>query len=167
MGPVPQVYRMNEKNFDRALTSLISAQETLPLRKKILKPFLSEAECRNPGDEDPTTFHFACKVENQIVAIATFLAEPHACLSKALHPYRLRGMASDNQWGLHQGFGSRVLLDGIEYLRVHQNCDAVWCNAREQAFGFYEKMGFQFYGEMFDIKDIGPHKVMYKIINPR
>ncbi len=167
MGPIPQVYRMNERNFAHTSTTLISTQETLPLRKKILKPFLTEAECINPGDDLQSTFHFACKVDSKIVSIATFLAEPHPCLPQALHPYRLRGMASDTDLGPRQGYGSRVLQEGIEYLQTHQQCDAIWCNAREQAFGFYEKMGFQFFGELFDIKDIGPHKVMYKILNPR
>ena len=143
---------------------LITTTQTLPLRKRVLKPFLSEAECVNPGDDLPTTFQFGLVHNNQIVSIATFIQEPFAELPAAF-PYRLRGMASDKRYQ-GQGFGREVLLYGLESLR-QTNCDLVWCNAREIAFPFYEKLGFSYLGPLFDIKDIGPHKVMYKRLIPR
>ena len=36
----------------------------------------------------------------------------------------------------------------------------LWCDAREVAFGFYERMGFVFLNDTYDIPDIGPHRTM-------
>lgn len=38
--------------------------------------------------------------------------------------------------------------------------EVLWCDAREVAFGFYERLGFDYLNEMFDIPDIGPHRTM-------
>jgi GNAT superfamily N-acetyltransferase len=142
----------------------ITYQETLPLRKKILKPFLSENECVNPGDELPTTYHLGLFYNNHLVSISTFLLESHPDFS-AGHPYRLRGMATDVRYQGH-GFGQMVLRHGVELIK-EKRADFLWFNARQKAFSFYEKLGFRYHGPMFDLKDIGPHKVMYKILIPR
>ena len=36
----------------------------------------------------------------------------------------------------------------------------VWCNARVSAAPFYEALGFRSKGPDFEVKDIGPHRVM-------
>ena len=36
----------------------------------------------------------------------------------------------------------------------------LWCDAREVAFGFYERMGFGYLNEVYDIPEIGPHRTM-------
>ena len=143
---------------------LISTKESLPLRKKVLKPFLREEECVNPGDDLPTTYHFGLLKSGEIVSIATFILESHRAFF-AGHPYRLRGMATDSSVQ-GQGLGSQLLVYGVEFLRA-KRCDFIWFNAREKAFSFYKNLGFLTHGEMFEIKDIGPHKVMYKHIIPK
>ncbi len=143
---------------------LISTKQTLPLRQKVLKPFLPADECVNPGDDLPTTYHFGLFYSGKLIAVATFLLEPHPNFSAGF-PYRLRGMATEEKYR-GQGFGQLLLRYGIEFLR-EKRCDFVWCNARIKAFPFYEKLSFKFHGPLFDIKDIGPHKVMYKHIIPR
>jgi GNAT superfamily N-acetyltransferase len=140
---------------------LITTQETLPLRKKVLKPFLREEECVNPGDDNPSTFHIGLFKTGRLVCIATFLSEPHPEFS-AGNPYRLRGMATDPEFQ-GQGLGSVLLTFGVEYLRTRRS-DLLWFNAREKAFKFYGNLGFIIHGPLFEIKDIGPHKVMYKRI---
>ena len=142
----------------------ISTKETLPVRKKILKPFLREEECVNPGDDLPTTYHFGLYKSGELVSIATFLYESHPEFSAGF-PYRLRGMATDSSVQ-GQGLGSLLLVYGVEFLRA-KKCDFIWFNAREKAFSFYQKLGFIIHGPMFEIKDIGPHKVMYKHIIPK
>ncbi len=141
----------------------ITTAQTLPLRQKVLKPFLQESECINPGDDLQTTFHFGLVSNDKILSIATFLKEDSPEIP-AVFSYRLRGMATDSEFQ-GQGCGRLVLLGGIERLQK-LNCDLIWCNARENAFHFYEKLGFTFHGPMFEIKDIGPHKVMYKRLTP-
>jgi hypothetical protein len=137
---------------------------TLPLRQKVLKPFLHTDDCVNPGDDDPTTFHLGLFHSQKLITICTFLREPHQAFS-AGNPYRLRGMATDPQYQ-GQAFGQILLQHGISTLK-QKNCDLLWCNARQRAFNFYEKMGFFYHGDFFDLDRIGPHKVMYKYLNPR
>lgn len=143
---------------------LITTQETLALRKKILKPFLSEAECINPGDEFDSTYHYGLFINDHISSVATFIAEPHADFSSK-HPYRLRGMATDSH-DHRRGYGKALLQYGISELEK-KGCDFLWFNARINAFPFYESLQFSFHGPLFELKDIGPHKVMYKYLNPR
>lgn len=142
----------------------ISTAETLDLRQRVLKPFLSKDECINPGDDLITTKHFGLFHECKLICIATFILEPHPSLSSGF-PYRLRGMATDEKYR-GQGFGQILLRYGVEYLR-QKRCDLVWFNARIKAFPFYEKQGYQYFGPLFEMKDIGPHKVMYKPLIPR
>ncbi|MGZ3779988.1 MAG: GNAT family N-acetyltransferase [Pseudobdellovibrionaceae bacterium] len=142
----------------------ISARETFQLRRDVLKPFLSLEECVNEGDHLPTTFHLGLFHKNKIVSIATFILESHPDFSAGL-PYRLRGMATDKNFQ-GQGFGQKLLRYGVEHLR-QKHCDLIWFNARESAFYFYEKLGFLHHGGLFELKNIGPHKVMYKPLFPR
>lgn len=142
----------------------ITTAETLPLRQKVLKPFLRPEECINPGDDLPTTYHFGLFHNGELVSIATFLMESHPEFSAGF-PYRLRGMATDDRFQ-GQGLGQKLLRHGVEYLRS-KRCDFIWFNARIKAFPFYEKLGFYYHGPLFEMKDIGPHKVMYKPLIPR
>jgi len=144
--------------------SKIPTAYTLPLRQKVLKPFLHADDCVNPGDDAPTTFHLGLFHERKLVTICTFVSEPSPIFN-AGNPFRLRGMATDpNYHG--QGFGQVLLQHGMVLLK-QQYCDLVWCNARIKAFGFYEKMGFRFHGPLFEMDRIGAHKVMYKYLIPR
>lgn len=142
----------------------ITTSQTLPIRKKVLKPFLTPEECINPGDDLVTTYHFGLFHGNDLVSVATFLLESHPDFSAGF-PYRLRGMATEEKYR-GQGFGQKLLTHGVEFLR-EKRCDFVWFNARIKAFPFYEKLGFDYYGPLFELKGIGPHKVMYKHLIPR
>ncbi len=142
----------------------ITTEQTLPIRQRVLKPHLSQTECVNPGDDLPTTFHFGLFINDQLISIATFLQESHPAFPSGF-PYRLRGMATDDSFR-GQRLGQKLVSFGVEELRS-RCCDLVWFNARERAFPFYERLGFSFYGPLFDIKEIGPHKVMYKHLIPR
>lgn len=159
MGTIPQVYRMSRKQ-NKIEVKKITAIETLELRQKVLKPFLQKHECVNPGDEDTATYHFGAFIDGRLVSVATFIPEGHTISPQANRPYRLRGMATlpETQG---TGCGGTLLRQSLRTLKDLEQCNFVWCNAREKAFGFYEKLGFQFWGPVFDIKDIGPHKVMY------
>lgn len=142
----------------------ISTTETLPLRQKVLKPFLRPEECVNDGDDFSTTCHLGLFHLGQLVSTATFLLESHPDFSAGF-PFRLRGMATDSKYQ-GQGFGKILLNYGVEHLR-QKRCDLIWFNARISAFPFYEKLGFLHHGPLFELKNIGPHKVMYKPIIPR
>jgi GNAT superfamily N-acetyltransferase len=136
----------------------MEVQDVLPLRHRILRPHQSIQDCAFPQDQWLTTFHVGAISSGQVVSVATFHEEAFPKLP-AKQPYRLRGMATDNN-SQGKGIGRRVLELGIEELKS-RGCDLLWCNAREIAFPFYEKIGMKYEGPMFDIPSIGPHKVMY------
>ncbi len=137
----------------------IQVEELLPLRHRILKPHLKFSECLLPEDRFPATFHLGIFHFDHLVSVATFMMQPHPDFSAGF-PYRLRGMATDDKYR-GQGFGALVLQSGVILLK-QMHCDFLWFNARISAFGFYQKLGFQNSGPVFDIAGIGPHKVMYK-----
>lgn len=147
------------------LIRFIRSEELLSLRQQVLKPKLTRLQCRMPGDDDDTSFHVGLFFKNRLVSIATFMAEAHPELKGYHHPFRLRGMATDQEFQ-GQGFGAQVLNFGETTVR-DRGGDFIWFNAREVAFPFYEKLGFEFSGPMFDIPDVGPHKVMYKVLKSR
>ena len=142
----------------------ISAEEVLPLRHRILKPHLMQEECVLPEDKLSTTMHLGILYFEKLVSIATFMLQSHPDFS-AGHPYRLRGMATDEKYR-DRGFGALALQSGIILLR-QKNCDFIWFNARIKAIGFYSKLGFQSTGPAFDLPSSGLHKVMYKPLFPR
>jgi hypothetical protein len=140
---------------------IISAAEARPLRHQVLRPHQEFKTILYPQDQWPTTFHIGARLDGKIVCVATFHEEAFAELPAQL-PYRLRGMATDTSFH-GKGIGRMVLEKGIQELKS-RHCDLLWCNAREVAFQFYEKLGLLYLGPMFDIPDIGPHKVMYKYL---
>jgi len=137
----------------------ITASETWPLRLKVLRPHQTLQDCVYPQDEWPTTFHVGAIKSGHVVGIATFHEESCPTL-KATKPYRLRGMATDSSFH-GQGIGRKVLEKGIQEIR-RRGSDLLWCNAREVAFPFYEKLGLEFQGPLFDLPTLGPHKIMFK-----
>lgn len=144
--------------------SFITAAEALPLRQKVLRPLLRPEDCFYKEDDLATSFHLGLFHAGRLVCIATFMLEASATFH-AGHPYRLRGMATDPRYR-GQGFGGILLRQGIEVLK-DRRCDLLWFNAREAAFPFYESLGFQYHGGLFEMPGIGPHKVMYKHLIPR
>lgn len=140
------------------LITFKKAHEIYPLRSQILRPGQPLELSQYPGDDSPENFHLAAMEKDVIVGIASFYLEPFKEFS-AKKPYRLRGMATAPEVR-GQGHGRALVESGLEELRA-RGCDLLWFNARQVAFGFYEKMGFQYHGEMFELPLIGPHKVMY------
>lgn len=147
-----------------AHVNFITPAETLPLRRKILRPLLRLEDCAYPTDRDATTFHLGLFHAGHLVAISTFQQQAHPDLP-AGYPFRLRGMASDEKYR-GRGFGGILLRQGIEILKSRR-ADLLWFNARTGALGFYGKLGFHVHGGLFQIEGIGPHKVMYKHLIPR
>lgn len=149
--------------FVKPLIQLISPEQTYHLRHKVLRPHQNFDAVKYADDFSADAFHVGALIDGRIVGIATFAREIHAPVEKihpSKNPYRLRGMATD--FDFHgQGIGAAVMHFSFAQLRERQ-CDLLWCNARKIAFPFYEKLDFKYIGEMFEMPDIGPHKVMYK-----
>ncbi len=143
---------------------LISAQDTYPIRHQVLKPYLkNEAEVFLEGDRIPSSFHVGVFENEEIITIASFFQENHPQFPQSHLGYRLRGMASKKNQS-HKGYG-KAAIEFAENILMNRNCDLLWCHAREVAYGFYEKLSFQYFGNTFDIPQIGPHKIMWKKIS--
>ena len=141
--------------------SLVPLEATIPLRLRVLRPGGTEADCHFPSDQVPGGFHVGTFLNAACVAVGSFSPEGHEQF-KAHHPYRLRGMASAPEV---RGLGAgRILLEHAVDVLAHRGCDLLWCNAREVAIPFYERMGLSGVGPLFDIPGIGPHQVMYRTI---
>ena len=171
----------SDLSFDKNVKiQFVHVNDILNLRSRVLRPGQDILRCQFPEDNEPTTFHLGLifdvnnfdkemtsnqHMENyssdkKVVCTGTFIKQNHSDIffSNAKNAYRLRGMATDTNF---QGnnLGSILLQTAIMILKSN-NCDLLWFNAREKAYSFYCNNGFQYYGESFDIQDIGPHKVM-------
>ncbi len=138
----------------------VKAHQCLELRSKVLRPNQPIDVCHYPEDSHKDSFHLGYFIDQKMIGNGTFLPNANPDFSTSINPYRLRGMAVDPT---HQGqnIGTKILLRSLDILQEKQ-ADLIWFNARESAFGFYQKNGFLFHGRIFDIPTIGPHKVMYK-----
>ncbi len=141
----------------------LKTQAILALRQKLLRPEHSLDECRFAEDNDDMTSHFGAYTGKLLIGIVTVFPEnfPDAlngdiCSSA----WRLRAMATLPQL---RGLGiGRDLVSHCSAYVIFQGGSLLWCNARSHAVKFYEKCGFQQYGDEFDIDRIGPHYCMLK-----
>jgi len=114
-------------------------------------------ECYFKNDDDDHTFHLGAFVSGSIASIASFYFENHSLIDQTVQ-YRLRGMATLPDFQ-NKGFSSELLK--MAFPIIQQNmCTTLWCNARMNAIGFYEKVGFVQSGELFNIEKIGKHGLM-------
>jgi predicted GNAT family N-acyltransferase len=58
-----------------------------------------------------------------------------------------------------EGIGKQLIEFAIEKLK-QMNVETLWCYARIKATGFYDKMGFKTLGDVYDVPEIGLHKLM-------
>ena len=138
----------------------ISAEETYPIRLEVLRKNIPLPHTFN-GDFDENTFHLGAFTNNQLIAVSSFMKVSKKEFKGS--QYQLRGMATLERF---QGSGAGKLMveEAVERLKL-SSINFLWCNAREIAVPFYKKQGFRTFGELFDIKHVGPHYVMLKELN--
>ncbi len=138
----------------------IPSVATIPLRNQILRPSRPESDCIYPGDDAPTTAHFAAYQGEQQVGIVSIyqvnFAEQHGV------GYQIRAMATVAAVR-GQGVGAQLLAHAEAYAMQH-NADYIWANARASAQGFYAKQGYQIDQKVFEIKGVGPHHLATKTL---
>ena len=131
----------------------VEVGRTRPLRAKVLRPGLAVDRVGFPGDDDPGTFHLAAVDDTDtVVGIVSLIPDGAAGV-------RLRSMAVDPAL---QGSGvGRLLIEAaVERLRA-AGAQRVWCNARDPAIGFYERLGWAVTGPGFVDDVLGiPHHPM-------
>jgi GNAT superfamily N-acetyltransferase len=129
----------------------ISSEETYPLRHLVL----GHPPEANNFPRDPESVHFGAFDGAALVSIVTAHREPRFGLEGA---WRIRGMATHPS-AQGTGAGGEVLQTLLTWGRL-ERVPLFWCNARERAIPFYLRHGFSIESELFDIKGVGPHKVM-------
>lgn len=139
---------------------MISAEKTVDLRMRVLRPFHPREACEYAEDLLPTTFHMGVLHQDKVVSNGTFMQQAQAQLPGPKLPYRLRGMATEPAMQGH-GLG-RKIIEAAEVELLKRGCDLLWFNARVSAEGFYKKLGYTAIEEIFQIDTVGPHKIMYK-----
>lgn len=140
----------------------ISALDTYPIRQTILFSGHSMETCQFKGDDEDQTFHLGAFIDSKLVSVASMYFERHPDIEEP-YQYQLQGMATLPDYQC-QGLSSALLQ--VAFPIVKQNfCHLVWCNAREGAIGFYEKVGFETLGDLFEISNLGNHLLMVKYLN--
>jgi GNAT superfamily N-acetyltransferase len=127
----------------------VEVADTYDLRRRVL--LVAPRPLALEGDEQADTFHLAAFDDDHIVAVASFVPGDDGV--------QLRGMAVDPDV---QGSGiGRVLLDAaVERLRA-AGVTRMWCNARDTAVPFYERLGWTTTGPGFVHAESGlPHHPM-------
>ena len=140
----------------------IPSKQTYPLRLEVLwKHKSSLDECGLEIDDLESTFHVGAFKNGEIVAVGTFLQQQNEKF-EAKNQYRLRAMATSPKVR-GENFGKQVIDFALVELK-NRGVELLWCDAREVAIGFYEKMGFKTLGDFYEVPIIGKHKLMYKRI---
>ncbi len=139
----------------------VPLETILPLRTKVLRPHLSAGEVAIwEGDRAERTRHWALLDEDaEVLGCATFLVAP-APFAPEREALRLRGMVTaPGRRG--EGVGTHLLEVAMSSMAItHAPIRTLWCNARQGAIAFYEKLGFEQRGDLFEVAEIGPHAVM-------
>jgi len=132
----------------------ISANKQYPLRRSVLGQGLPPDVPHKPGDDHPDTYHVGIYLGDDLVSIASLYHEPQPDTSDDGDTHwRLRGMATLPEYQGH-GYGKIALNACIDHAKAHQST-RIWCNARENAIGFYHNMGFVTLGDPYDLPGHG------------
>jgi GNAT superfamily N-acetyltransferase len=145
-------FRGNPGNIRR-----VDAATIRPLRRAILRPTRPAEASVYDQDDDPTTVHLAAYDDKTGALIGCVTVFP-APVEGEPRAWRLRGMAVDAP-RRGTGIGAELLAVAVEAVRS-AGAPLLWCEARENAQGFYERFGFVGSGELFDVPVAGPHRHM-------
>ncbi|OYX24876.1 MAG: GNAT family N-acetyltransferase [Flavobacteriales bacterium 32-35-8] len=142
-------------------TELITSKEAWSIRQPVLREGKPIEACIFDGDDFETTFHVGLFINDNLVAVATFMKNPNSLFLEK-NQFQLRGMAVLKEFQ-GKGYGHKILKFG-ESILIKQGVKLIWCNARKIAVNFYERNNYTIKGDSFIIPDIGIHYVMGKIL---
>jgi ribosomal protein S18 acetylase RimI-like enzyme len=136
----------------------ITTEQTYPLRNSVLRPNKPVESVFLEKDNDADTFHLGAFYEGKLISIGSFHQSDHSQFLQS-NQYQLRKMATDPQFR-KMNAGRQLIEFAFNELR-NRKVELMWCNAREVAIGFYEKLGLKTANNFFEVPGIGPHKLMY------
>jgi len=132
---------------------LATLEDVIQLRHQVLRKGRPIETASFFEDQFKSTLHFGIfNEQNKIICCLTITPNFY----KGIDAWQLRGMATDYEVQ-GKGLGSLLVKQSIKFVQNEQNKALMWCNARESAVRFYEKLGWHIDSERFDIEPIGPH----------
>ncbi|MGH9298988.1 MAG: GNAT family N-acetyltransferase [Acidimicrobiales bacterium] len=146
----------------------VEPSRTLELRQRVLRPHQSLEEMSLPGAGHPDAGIIGAtdRETGEVVGTASVTPEaPPDGLARVLPGgarWRLRSMATSEPLR-GAGVGSAVLAAALGHV-ADRGGGVVWCNARVRARAFYERAGFVAFGETWLEPDIGPHVMMWRVV---
>jgi ribosomal protein S18 acetylase RimI-like enzyme len=158
------------------VVELVEAQVVRPLRRAVLRPGRADEESAYPADDDPDTAHVATRIPApvgtkgpvaevaDVLAVGTVLREAPPWEPQQTDGWRVRGMATLPD-ARRRGLGGCVLDALLDHVAAHGG-GLVWCNARVAAQALYARAGFAARGPVFELPDIGPHRLMWRTVVP-
>lgn len=137
----------------------ITAASTFEVRHPVLRKGKPIESCDFEGDDLASTQHFGLFENNHLVGVISVFEKDNVLFPNE-NQAQIRGMAILEN---HQkkGFG-QLLIEHCENVLQMKKKSLIWFNARENAIEFYKKMGYNTFGNEFEINGIGTHYVMYK-----
>ncbi len=151
---------------DRASDAIVelAAEQTHPLRRRVLRAGTASREVAWEGDLLPGTRHLGIVSAGAVVTVSTWIPQPFPG-PPPIPAVRLRGMATDPE-RRGEGLGRRLLAAGCA-IAVDDGFDLVWANARTSALAFYVAAGFLVDGEEFTDATTGlPHHRIRRHLDP-
>jgi GNAT superfamily N-acetyltransferase len=134
----------------------ITAAETRPLRRRILRPHQAELELVYPGDEAPETLHVGWFDGLALRGVASLYRQSPEGAADDPGEWRLRGMAVVPE-SRRQGVGAALVAACEAHARTHGG-KRLWFNARVDALPFYFALGYEAFGEPYELPGIGLHR---------
>lgn len=141
--------------------AFITAEETLPLRSLQLRGGWELDRCRFDSDKIEGAFHLAHIIDDEVFCILSLHPQNYEGLKG--EGFQLRGMATHPHY-YKKGLGTSLIEFAIQELK-NRGIDYIWCNARREAYLFYEKIGFKYMSDEFEIPTAGPHRKMYLLLS--
>jgi predicted GNAT family N-acyltransferase len=146
----------------------VEARLTWDLRQAVLRPHQTIDHMALADDDEPSTGSFAAiTADGDIVgSVRVAPASPPFSVDTYAPPdtptWRLRGMATREDVR-NAGIGSALLGRTVQHVSDHGG-GLLWCNARVPAMNLYRRGGFVEHGDMWEDPDIGPHVVMWRLV---
>ena len=137
----------------------ITSEETFSVRSPVLREGLPIESCVFDGDNLTSTKHFGLFVDEKLTAIVSVFKNNNSTFNHE-NQFQIRGMAVLKEFQ-KLGFGKELLLHCEQFFK-YKNGTLIWFNARETAALFYEKLGYEKIGNLFNIESVGLHYIMKK-----
>jgi predicted GNAT family N-acyltransferase len=136
-----------------------SIEDIIDLRDRILIRGTHRISADFEGDREAETRHYGAFEDQTCVACVSLMKSEW----EGTPAWQLRGMAVEEGWQ-GQGLGRKLLHFLEADVRASDGPNIMWCNAREPAVAFYERMGWSTASERFIIEDVGPHLKMVRMM---